>query len=243
MSSTTVDAHIPQSISERLKKLRAAISRFVLVDGLGKVLAIVVLIALVDLGLDRLFKMDLAQRSIMLAVMIVGVAAVIFFRLVRPFSKKITDDALILQVEGKNKELQQSVISAAQFSRGSNYEQQGVSQSMVDATIRHGSQMAEKVKFANTIDAGAYARNLMLLLTSVIALGAIGYGVAKSEFWRTWFNRNILLTNDQWPRDTTLEIEGVQDGAMTLLRGEDHKQIVRVSETSKKPDVDVTIEF
>lgn len=243
MSSTTVNPQIPQSISQRLRKLRTAISRFLLVDGLGKVLAVVVLVALADVFLDRVFKMDLAQRGIMLVVMAGIILAVVFLRLIKPFTKKITDDALILQVEGRNSELRESVISAAQFSRGSDYEKQGYSQSMVDATILHGSKMAEQVRFGSTIDSGAFARNLMLLVVSIAAIGAIGYGVANTTFWRTWFNRNVLLTNDQWPRDTILSIDGVHDGAMTLLRGEDHKQIVRVDESSKETNVDVTIEF
>ena len=243
MSSTAVKSPIPEPIRQRLKQLRAAIGRFVIVDGLSRVLAVVTLIALADVMLDRVFKMDLAQRTIMLVVIAAVILGVVFYRLIRPLSRKVTDDALILQVEGKNKALNQSLISAAQFSRGSNYDQQGYSVSMVDATIRLGSRMAEKTNFGNTINRGAFTRNLLLLLTSVIAIGAIGYGVANNEFWRTWFNRNILLTNDLWPRNTILEIEGVVGGKMTLLRGEDHKQLVRISRQSKVTDVDVTIEF
>ena len=244
MSSTTINkTTIPQSISQRLKQLRSAISRFLLVDGLSKVLVATLLLVLVDVLLDRVFKMDLAQRGIMLCVIIAVILIVAFLKLFKPFSKRITDDALILQVEGKNKELKESVISAAQFSRGSNYEKQGYSQSMIDATIQQGSQMAEKIQFGSALDSTAFIRNMILLLASVIGLGAIGYGVLKTDFWRTWFDRNVMLTNAQWPRDTVLAIEGVNDGQMTLLRGEDHKQIVRIDPESKKQDVDVTIEF
>jgi hypothetical protein len=243
MSSSTIESRLPTSISQQLKRLRAALGRFLLVDGLSKVLGTAVLVALADAGLDRLFKMDLAQRGIMLVVMILIVAAVAFFRILRPFSRGISDDALILQVEDRNRNLQQSLISAAQFSRGGNFEEQGYSQSMVDATIREGSRLAEQVRFGSILDTRAFGRNLLLLLASGLSLAAIGYGVANSDFWRTWFNRNLLLTNDQWPRNTILEIQGAEDGAMILLRGEDHKQLVLVSEQSRVPDVDVTIEF
>ncbi len=243
MSSTTADSRIPASINQRLKKLRAAIGRFLWIDGLSKVLALVVLLVLVDLGIDRIFKMDLAQRGIMLAVMAALVLGAIYYCLIRPLSKKVTDDALLLQVEGKHRELRQSVISAAQLARGSNYEEQGVSQSMVEATIRRGGQMAEAIRFGSAIDTAAFFRNLVLLLGAVVALGGVSWGVANSGFWSTWFNRNILLSSDQWPRQTTLVIENAEAGVLSLLRGEDHKQVVRVSEASQVKTVDVTIEF
>ncbi len=242
-SSTLPSKKIPQSISQRLQKLRAAMGRFVLIDGLSKLLFIAVLLILADLLFDRVFQMDLAQRGIMLVVMAVVLLAVIFFKLIKPFSKKVSDDALILQVESKNKDLQESVISAAQFSRGENFEQQGYSQSMVDATIRQGSQAVESVNFGKAIDGEAFARNMIILLASIVGLGFIGYGVATTDLWKTWFNRNILLTNDQWPRNTKLEIVGVEDGRLTLARGEDHRQLVKVNKDSKVTDVAVSIEF
>lgn len=243
MSSTTLKTQIPASISERLKKLRAAIKRFLLVEGLSKILAALVLMVLVDLGLDRMFKMDLAQRGIMLVVMAAILLTMLYRWILRPLSRKISDDALILQVEDKHRELQESVISAAQFSRGRDFEAQGYSQSMVDATIRHGSQMAEKIQFGKTINTAAFLRHLCLLILGICTLAAMGYGVASTEFWRTWFHRNILLSNDQWPRQTSLLIDGTTDQGLTLLRGEDHKQVVRVDGASRQPDVEVTIEF
>ncbi len=244
MSTTSIPHEIPQPISQRLRKLRSAMSRFVLVDGLSRLLLVVLLVALVDVGLDRVFKMDLAQRGIMLAVMAVIVAAVMFFRLLKPFSRRVGDDALILQVEDQHKELQESMISAAQLSRETDVEARGYSPALVDATIRRGSEMASQVDFGKAINQSAFVRNLLLLLVAAVGIGAIGYGVANTQFWRTWFNRNILLTDDQWPRDTILSIVGVEeDGILVLPRGEDHELLVVVSEESRVIKVDVTIEF
>ena len=88
MSSTTVDSRIPASINQRLKKLRGAIVRFLWIDGLSKVLALLVLLVLVDLGIDRVFKMDLAQRGIMLAFMAAMLLGAVYYWLIRPLSKK-----------------------------------------------------------------------------------------------------------------------------------------------------------
>ena len=243
MASTTVDSRIPVSIRQRLKKLRGAVNRFLWIEGLSKIIVLVVALVLLDVAVDRIFKMDLAQRGIMLVVMTLLVMVAVYRKLFLPLSKKITDDALLLQVEDKNRELHQSVISAAQLARGRDYEQQGVSQSMVDATIQYGGKMADLTRFGNAIDSTALLRNSVLLLVGFLALGTLAWGVTSSNFWATWFNRNILLTDEQWPRKTTLVIEGAEGDAIQLLRGEDHNQIVRIDEQSEIKDVDVSIEF
>lgn len=243
MASTTVDSRIPVAIQQRLNKLRAAVSRFLWIEGLGRVLALTVALAVTDVAVDRIFKMDLAQRGIMLIVIILLLLFAIYRKLCLPLSKKMTDDALLLQVEDKNRELHQSVISAAQLARGTDYEQQGVSQSMVDATIRYGSEMADVTRFGNAIDSKALLRNWVLLLVGLFAIGALAWGVKTSSFWATWFNRNVLLADEQWPRKTTLVIDGAADNVMSLLRGEDHNQIVRIADQSEIKNVDVVIEF
>ncbi len=243
MSSVAARHEIPNSISQQLRQLRARIGRFLFVDGLSRLFAVVILMVLVDVLIDRTFKMDFAQRLIMLCVMAAIVLVVIFLRLLRPSFKRVGDDALILQVEQRHKELQESVISSAQFSREQNIERQGVSRAMVDATIKKGADLAQGIDFRKTINAAAHSRNLALLAAGLIGIGAIGYGVAKTEFWKLWFNRNILLTDDEWPKNTILIIRGARDNRLVLPRGEDYKQFVEVAEESSVLDVEVSIEF
>ncbi len=234
---------IPKPISQRLRRLRGKLGRFLLVAGLSRLLAVMVGLVLVDVFIDRVFKMDFAQRLIMLSVMSVIVLAVIVYRLIRPALRRPSDDALILEVEAHNKQLRQSVISAAQLARETGLEQQGISPTMVDATIRHGASMAGQVDFGNAINRQAHRQNLALLLAGAIGLGAIAFGVASNDFWNLWFKRNVLLTNDQWPKDTRLQLVGVEGPELVLPRGEDHQQFVVVDDGSRIKDVEVSIEF
>jgi hypothetical protein len=247
MSNITVQETldpIPSGIRQRLSALRGRIRRFLLVDGLSRVLMAVLVIAGIDMVVDFVFRMDVAQRAIVLVLAAVIVFLVFFRRLLRPLTRAVGDDALILQVEGKDKSIGENLISTVQFARErKSLAGQGYSGELVDETIRRGSRLAESIDFNKTLDSGAFARNAILLLACAATLTGIGAAISKPGFLRTWFNRNVLLSGDQWPRDTRLEIAGVSDGRLTLPRGEDHRQIVMVDPKSRVQDVEVTIEF
>ncbi len=244
MSSASATHALPAPIIERLRGLRARIVQFVLVDGLARLLLTIIGLVLLDLVVDRLFRMDGAQRTIMLCVLVGIVVFVLWRWLVRPLTRRVGDDALILQVEQRNRQLGESLISTVQFSRQRHeLAGQGYSDALVDATIRQGTDLATGIDFGGTINGAAMTRNVILMLAGIAGIAAIGYGVASGGFWRTWFNRNILLSDDLWPRNTRLAILGVEEGRLVIPRGEDHRQIVEVLPDSPVSDVEVSIEF
>ncbi len=162
---------IPASIRGRLNQLRGRITRFVVIDGMSRVLAVAVALVLLDLVLDRFFKMDGAQRLVLLCGMIAILAAIVFVRLLRPLLRRVGDDALILQVENQNQQLGESLISTVQFSRQrQQWASQGYSDALVEATIRQGTGLAENIDFGSTINRPALNRNLVLLLVSLAGL-------------------------------------------------------------------------
>lgn len=239
----TVDL-VPSEIRQRLSSLRGRIRQFVLVDGLSRVLLAILIIAGIDMLVDRTFRMDVAQRAIVLVLAAAIILLVFFRRMLRPLTRTVGDDALILQVEGRDRTIGEKLISTVQFARErKKLDGQGYSGVLVDETIRRGSRLAESIDFNKTLDSGAFARNAILLLACVATLAGIGVATARPGFLKTWFNRNVLLSGDQWPRSTQLEIAGVLEGKLTLPRGEDHRQIVMVRPESRVQDVDVTIEF
>ena len=147
------------------------------------------------------------------------------------------DDALIYEIESKNPELNQSLISGVQLAREKDFEAMGLSPSLTEATIQRGMTAAESIDFENSLDLSRHFQNWMLLLCGLVLFGLIGWGVIQTEFLRTWYNRNILLLDDQWPQATYLEIVGATDGKLILPRGNDHRQIVNVTEDSTDKNV------
>ena len=243
MSQATVKQKIPKSIARRLSALRRQLKQWVLVNGVSRWLLIALAVLALDILLDRVFKMDFAQRLIMLCVMLVTIGAFFFWRIIKPLSQSATDNALLREIENKHPELNESLISSAQLSRQSEFEERGVSAELAEATINKGAKEADKIDVGRIIDRPQHTKNLALLgVGGLLALG-LAFGVTQSDFLKTWFNRNILLTNDQWPQATYLEIVGAKDGKLVLPRGVDHRQLVAVTEDSRRKEVEVSLEI
>ena len=230
-------------VVSRLAALRRQIAAWFWVDGLARVLWLVIGLCAADLLLDWMFRLDRAQRLVMLVLMASAVGWLIYRRLVRPLSASMSDDALALQVEQGNKQLGQSMISALQLSRIEDVESKGMSPALVRKTVISGAIAAENVNFASVLAGGDFARNVGLLALAAVVLVGLGAGVMASDSLGIWFNRNILLGERTWPQDTYLQIERAENGKVVFPRGEDWTQLVRVLESSKIVPDAVFIEF
>ncbi len=241
-TKTSDDMTASKVVLKKLRHLRRKLTGWILVQGVGKWLIALLAVLAFDMLLDRVFKMDYAQRLIMLVVMAGLAIAYFVWRVIRPLSSRPNDDALIYQVEAKNPELKENLISSWQLSREKDLASQGVSKELVEATIRSGIEKANQLNFGKALDVGQNRKNWLTLIAAIAATVLLGVGVAKTEFLSTWFNRNIMLLNDQWPQGTYLEIAGAKDGKLTLPRGADHRQVVTITEESTTQDVTVSIE-
>ena len=242
-SVTTTSKNMPKLVMEKLLRMRSKLTRWILIHGLGRWLIAILAILAFDVALDRFFKMDFAQRLVMLIAM--AAAAVVYFgiRVVKPLFSRLSDDALIYEVENKNPELKESLLSSVQLSRDEDWKQWGTSAALAAATIQQGIEKSKLVDFSKALDLSRHLQNWLLLMAGLARAAGVGVGISQTEFLKTWFNRNILLLEDQWPQATYLEIVGAVDGELILPRGGDHRQLVRVTEDSLESDVSVSLEI
>lgn len=232
-------------IQNKIAALRGQLTRWILVRGLGQWLLIAIAVLLLDMGLDRFFKMDFAQRTVMLALTAIGLGVLFFWKVIRPIWLRPSDDALVYEVEKKNPQLKESLLSAMQLdrSKANKAELAGVSQQLVDATIQKGFEDAAKVNFGGVLDLGQQRLNWSLFGVGLLLAALVGIGSASHPFLNTWFKRNVLLTNDQWPQETYLKVVGARDGKLRIPRGTDHRQLVQVLDISTVKDVLVSLEM
>ncbi|MEQ1906837.1 MAG: hypothetical protein ABL888_21825, partial [Pirellulaceae bacterium] len=241
---TTVDSRsqATQFIRSRLAELRSRLRSWIVVSGLGRWLWLMLGLLAADMVLDRFFKMDLPQRMIVLAGLLAGGAYLLHQKLLRPLSRRISDDGLLLEVERKNENLDQSLISSFQLAQQTDFESRGVSPQLAAATVETGVERARQVDFTSTLDLEQNKKNLLVLCSALVVVAGLAIGSLQNDFLRTWSRRNLLLTNDQWPQATYLEIVGAADGRLVVPRGVDHRQLVRVTENSRVKNVEVTLE-
>lgn len=243
MSATSALEPTAQPVLQRIRMLRRHLRRWVVVDGLARVVLAALVLAVLDMLVDRTFKMDLSQRVIMLVLAGMVLVAIFYLRVIRPLMNYPSDDALVLEVERKNPDRGQSLISGFQLARETVPGRRGMSDTLVRATIEEGNQRAQAIDFGQTLNRPAAQRNQFLLLGGLLICAAIGVGAAFHPFLQTWFQRNVLLADRSWPQATYLQIAGAVDGVLKIDRGADHDLRVLVTEDSRVRDVTVDVEL
>ena len=234
---------LPDVIRSRLAQLRRRLTFWITVRGLSRWLVILLIIIGTDMLIDRLFKFDFAQRFILLILMLTAAGFTFFWRVLQPLSRRVTDNALLLEVEAKNPEFNENLISGAELSQMEDADAKGVSKQLLDSTIEKSIALANKTSFEGVLNRPKLFKNGFILATCAAALLGLAIAIPMHPFFGTWFNRNILLGNAQWPQATYLKIVGAENGVLVLPRGSDHRLRVEVTEDSRVQDVEVTLEI
>jgi hypothetical protein len=242
MTSAPTTQTSTQIIERKIAGLRRKLTGWLTVHGLGRWLLIVCGLIIADIFIDRMFEMDFAQRAIMLVVMATVAIYFFFTKVIKPLLTRMSDDALIYQVEQKHEGTQEKILASLQLARQSDLATTGASQQLVDATIESGITKAQSIDFSQTLNHKEHTKDLGLLGGGVFLLATLAIGIFLSQFFGTWFSRNVMLTQRQWPQPTYLVIQGAEDGRMLLPLGSKHKQIVTITEDSTVTDVEVDLE-
>ena len=126
MNATTNNLKsVPAPISARLASLRRSLTQWVATKGLARWLLLFLAIIVIDIVIDRTFKMDFAQRAIMLVVMISLAVGLFYWRVMLPLSRRISDDALLHEIENKYPQLNEQLISCLLYTSPSPRDQRG----------------------------------------------------------------------------------------------------------------------
>lgn len=235
----------PKALTRKLGSLRRSVTAWFLADGWCRLLLLMVAVCAVDFLIDRFFKMDRPQRMVMLIVMaVIAVWAVVKY-LLRPLGAKVSDDALLLEVEKRKKGAREKLISALELARMDWSQNENVSQTMVDQTIREGERLGRKIDMKSVLRDDRFRLNLVgggLLTLLIVGLG-VWIALDQKSPAATWFNRNIVLGDDQWPQDYILVVEGADGGTLVIPRGDDWPLTVKVHEKSRKVPDEVKLEM
>jgi hypothetical protein len=237
---------IPASFTRRLRELRGQLLGWTAVRGIARWLTLVLGILLLDMIVDRMFSMDWAQRAILLVAMIAVAVGFFIWRVVRPLFMLPSDRALIYEIESKHPHLRESLLTATQLGELNTDNDQvvsGASSDLVKSSIEQGFREAAELDFGSVLNDGKRRSYLIRAGLALLVLIGLAIGVMTSTFLSTWFNRNILLGDAQWPRQTYLEIAGVNGGRLQVPRGADHRQIVEGTPDSRVSDVMVSLEI
>ena len=226
--ASTTTRPTPEPIAVGLRRLRRQLNGWLLIEGFSRLLLCVALVIAVDVLLDWTFNLDRGQRAVMLILACAAVGVVFHRFLIRPWLSHLSDDALCLEIEKRNQHLGESLISALQLARSTGVETQGVSSSLIGETIHQGVLGAEEIAFEQILHQRRRRANATVLSLAALAVAGSAAAVVATQPMRTWFERNVLLKDREWPSHTFFEFAGAVDAQITIPFGSNWPLVVRM---------------
>ena len=208
-------------VRKRLANLRAQVTTALMVDGAARVAGAVVGCVALSFLLDRVFKLEIVARVVILLAAIGAVGYVVWRYLTSRVRNVPGEDPLAIAVEARFPELKDRLISAIQLSREPNPERYGMSPQLIGEVVADAIEPVSKIRFRDVLAKKRLAKVVVLGLLGVSAL--VAWAAADSESSSIWFQRNILLQNVRWPQRTYLRIdpERFPGGVARIVRGAD----------------------
>lgn len=202
-----------------LARLRGRARTGIWIEALGVLGVLAVAFALPSFVTDRSLRLEWLFRFVLLASFAVVLVRTLLRRLLVPLRVDLTDDELALAVERSAPEVKQALVSSLQFARELRTGAPAVESAQLKARVV--SQVREQVAaipFARAID-GARIRRHGAAIVAAIALFA-GWGALSPASLGVWASRNLLLTNVDWPRYTSLSFGASTAATVRLPQGD-----------------------
>ncbi len=211
---------------ERLREQRRRARRGVWIETLGVVGLLLVAYAVPTLVTDRLLRLEQVFRVALFASFGIVVLQVVRRRLMRPLDVSLTDEEMALAVERRSPELEQVLISSLQFDEQLASGARSVeSPELKAAVVQQTRDRLATIPFGRAVDAGR-VRRYAAGLVAAASFFAVWAAIDASSLG-IWASRNVLLTNVDWPRYTSLSFAGAGD-AVRLPQGDALTVRVRV---------------
>lgn len=192
-------------IRARLDALRRRIAAALALDGGARVAGVLLGAVLASFLLDRVFRLEVAARAVIL-LSALGALGWVFWRfLLRRLSRLPGEDPLAIAVEARYPDLSDRLISALQLARETDPERYGMSPQLIADAVHGVVEPVKHLDFGRILARGRVARRAAL---GLLALGLIAAGAAADPASASiWFRRNVLLKSVRWPQKTYLIVD------------------------------------
>ena len=217
---------------ERLHQQRSRARTGIWIETIGVVALLSVAYAVPTFLTDRFLRLEWIFRAVLLASFVFVVARIVRRRLMTALVVKLSDEEMALAVERKSPELEQVLISSLQFDGELGVDSKSIeSQQMKAAVVSSVRDRLQSIPFARAIDAGRVRKFALGIFTMFVFF--IGWAGIDSESLGIWASRNVLLTNADWPRYTSLTFV---DGSEEVRLPQGDALTVRVAVDGPMPE-------
>lgn len=232
----------PPEIRARLGHLRSAIRSYVWIEGIAAAIAWLAASFWVTLVIDWFFEPPPAGRIIMMSASLIGLLYIIYALIIRRAFVRFSDANMAMILERRYPELGDSLLTVvAHLDHDVTDDQLALRlhQQMLDNTLEVAAQKIHEVRVLPVFRMWPLVR---LMLAVMVLIGAIVFYVNTNPISAgIWLQRNVLLSNEEWPRRTQLTMEGFEDGVERVAAGSDLR-IVALVDTINSTEVPSSID-
>jgi tetrahydromethanopterin S-methyltransferase subunit B len=218
-------ARLEAAIESLLAGLRRRFRAYVWADGVAAALVAVGASFWASLAFDWLFEPPVGLRIIALLAIILGLGYVVArFLLARVFVP-LHNRNMALLIERRFGNFRESLLTAVEMAEHPAHAAE-FNPDMLAYTHREALGRAATVDLGKVFNPAPLVRRISLAAALVGA--SLVFVVLAPEAFGVWARRNLLMSEELWPRSTHLSVEGLEPGShVKIARGSDWKLAVR----------------
>ena len=209
-SDNSTGENLPSSFQTKFEQLKSQIKRYVLIEGIAKVLFLLGCLFWASLIIDWLYfksqmlEIPLWVRQVFLFGAIIGIAGGILTWIVARVYRNYRPRGLAMLLEKQFPELDDRLITTVEFGESGVESESTLTQTMLSKTNRDVSQLIQKLDLRSVFDQGPLRRAVMLALVFVISITALA--VINNQALARWANGYLLLKDEYWNRKTEISL-------------------------------------
>ena len=193
-----------KTIHAKFASLRRGLFARILQEGVCVFLIATVGLILISLAIDYLLRFETPVRTVLLIAFAATLIYALWKYVISPMRVKMSDEDLAILVESRNANLKDRLISALNFEKQTDFASAGMSESMVMKMAQQANELAQQIRFNDVIER-KHARKLLLgAVGALLAISALT--AALPSQMQMWFDRNVLLAEEDWPQQIYLNI-------------------------------------
>jgi len=210
---------LDDSVSVRLAGVTRRLKRLIVIEGIGWLSSCVLVSTLIQFLLDYSTRgLQWSMRAALLALLAVTAAWVLMKRIIAPVRLRVEPADAANWLEKRYPKLSSLLVSAVRFTQGDIGSPETNSPELIAAAVSRSAEAVRDLDFDVVLNPRRAQRGAAVAVSSLLV--ALAAAWSSPTLVSIWFQRNVLLRDVSWPRNTHIVVDA-KDGRVVGARGDD----------------------
>jgi hypothetical protein len=224
MTGNPPEVELSPAIQATLGALRGRIRRYVWLRGLGVTTAVLGAAFWLSLATDWFFEPAPAVRGVLLALAVVATIGILWLLVLRRLAVPITHSNLAMLLERRFPQFGDSLLTTVDLA-GTGRAAEECNPDLLAATCRQAEAPIGLVQLRQVFNPGPLRQSL--LAAAIFLVTIAGFAATSPGLAAVWARRVLFLSDELWPRDCRLVVEGFDGGVARVARGADLELVAK----------------